>query len=297
MELKVSVREALAHPAGQAPLAFALLVPLAATAGQFAATGFWRHSLAVGILFWPGAAWKWAPHLNAGAVMAVMGALYVWGIVRLYRARTLGIVVALCIGAVIVAQTLGAAVNRFTGWKELQVLSAMDISGKVNGFLLAQWHNPLWEEVAFRGIPLIVCGWLAKRLPRAAWWCYFLVPSAFFAAYHVPGHGYSRIVDTFLLALAFAWFALRYGFWAVLVLHSILDAIWVLGLGHARYIPADEVRWLSDTFGLWNSEWTLSTLAALSAFTVLVLRMAVRSRRAAPDFARTSSAPAGSLRS
>jgi hypothetical protein len=297
MEWRASLREALAHPSVQAPLAFALLVPLAATVGQFAATGFWRQNLAVGVLFWPGAAWKWAPHLNAGAVMAVMGALYVWGIVRLYRARTLGLVVALCIGAVVVAQTFGAAVNRFTGWKELQVLSAMDISGKVNGLLLAQWHNPLWEEVVFRGIPLIVCGWLAKRLPRAAWWCYFLAPSAFFAAYHVPGHGYSRIADTFLLALAFAWFALRYGFWAVLVLHSILDAIWVLGLGHARYVPAAEVRWLSDTFGLWNSEWTLSTLAALAAFTVLVLRKAARSRRAAPDFARTSSAPAGSLQS
>jgi len=292
MELRASLRTALAHPAVQSPLALALLVPLAATAGQFWASGFWRQSPAVGVLFWPGAAWHWAPHLNAAAVMAVMAALYVAGISRLYRARTLAVAVAVCIGAVIAAQLIRAAVNRLTGWHEIQ-LGSMDVAGKVNQFLLAQWHNPLWEETVFRGIPLLAYGWLAGKAPRAAAWCYFLVPSLAMAAYHVPGHGYARITDTFLLALFFAWLALRYSFWAALVLHSILDAIWVLGLGHAPYAPAAEVGWLADTFGVWNTAWTLSTGAALVApLTVLVLRAAARRRPAAPDSVRISSAPA-----
>ena len=293
MGLRASLRTALVHPAVQAPLAFALLVPLAATAGQFWVSGFWRQSLAVGVLFWPGAAWHWAPHLNAAAVMIFLAALYVAGIARLYRARTLAVAVALSIGAVVAAQLIGGAVNRLAGWHEIR-LGSTDVAGKVNQFLLAQWHNPLWEETVFRGIPLVAYGWLARRAPRAAAWSYFLVPSLLFAAYHVPGHGYARITDTFLLALFFAWLALRYSFWAALVLHSILDAIWVLGLGHARYAPAAEVRWLADTFGVWNSAWTLSTGAALAALTVLALRAAVRSRPAAPDFARISSAPAES---
>jgi hypothetical protein len=305
MELRASLDSACRHRAVQAPLAFALLIPLAATAGQFQASGFWRLSIPVDIFFWPGAASHWAPHLSAAVVMAMIGGLYVAGIVQLYRRRTLGIVVVAGIGAVIAAQLFGASVNRLTGWRELQVLSSMNLAGKVNRYLFAQWHNPLWEEIVFRGIPLLAYVGLVRKAPRAAAWCYFLAPSLACAAYHVPGHGYSRVADTVLLSLVFAWLALRYSFWAALVLHSVLDAIWVLGLGHARYVPAAEVRWLADTFGLWNTAWSLSILAALAALAILtavrlrtrVLRSEARNRPAAPDSLQISSEPAGSPRS
>jgi hypothetical protein len=69
------------------------------------------------------------------------------------------------------------------------------------------------------------------------------------AAYHVPGHGYSRIADTLVLSVIFAWIALRHGFGAVIVLHCIFDTLMVLSLGKFKNIPKGEVQWLANHFG------------------------------------------------
>jgi membrane protease YdiL (CAAX protease family) len=158
----------------------------------------------------------------------------------------------------------------------------MDLSGKANRLILSQWHNPIWEEVVFRGIPLLCLAFLVKKSPRArrvGTWCYFLVPSLVFAAYHVPGHGYSRIADTFVLSLIFAWLALRYGFCAVMVLHYIFDAVIVLSLGKLKNIRTDEVRWLADHFGILNSMFSVALIAILSLMIILVVRHQWRARK------------------
>ena len=123
-----------------------------------------------------------------------------------------------------------------------------------------------------------MCGWLAKRLPRAAWWCYFLVPSAFFAAYHVPGHGYSRVVDTFILSVIFAWLALRYGFWSVLVLHWVFDAVSVLSI-RKWGAPPGEVRWLADHSGALNTTFALAMMGALALALYQASRFAILNRK------------------
>ena len=268
MRVRTSLVSAAEHRAVQGLLSLALTVPLVATAGQYWGSGFWRQTTGVAILFWPGAAWKWTVQANATAVMLVIAALYIAGIVRLLRDRTLAAVLAAGIGGILVAQTAATVVNHFTGWKDHQALGSMNAAGIVNRLILAQWHNPIWEEVVFRGLPLLAYTWLVKRWPTAVKWGYFILPALAMSAYHVPGHGYSRFVDTFLLALVFEWLALRYSFWSVLVLHCVLDAVSVLGVGKMKGVSVGEARWLVEHFHALNTTFTLAMLAAM-ALTVL----------------------------
>jgi hypothetical protein len=273
MELRASVTAAAQNRGVQSLLSLALLVPLVATAGQYWASGFWRQKTGVLVLFWPFAQWNWTVAINAAVAMGAIAVLYVRGIERLWRARTLTVVMLAGIGGLIAAQLAGAAVNRITGWRELAPLGSFNLAGRVNRFIFAQWHNPVWEELVFRGLPLLAYAWLAKRWPAAAKWGYFVVPSVVFAAYHVPGHGYSRITDTFILSLIFAWLALRYSFWSVLVPHCVFDAVSVLSLGK-RGAPPDEVRWLAENFGAVNTTFTLSMIGAIVLLVFFTLRYA-----------------------
>lgn len=269
------------HVSIQLLLAFALILPFAATVGQYWNSGFFLQSVGFQILFWPGATWHWAVPMNVTVAVALFGSSYLAGIGWLFHRRALGKVIFAGIGALIAANLLGTAVNHFTGWRELQVVSSMDLAGKVNRLILSLWHNPIWEEVVFRGIPLLCYASLVQKSPRAkriGTWCYFLVPSLVFAAYHVPGHGYSRIPDTFVLSLTFAWLALRYGFCAVMVLHYIFDAVMVLSLGKLKNIRTDEVRWLADHFGILNSMMSVAMLAILALMIILTVRHLWRAR-------------------
>lgn len=274
MTWRESAKAAVEHGGVQAVVAFLLLLPLAATAGQYWASGFWRQSVGVDILFWPGAQWRWGVWMNAAAAMAPIGALYVTGIAALARRRMLARTVAAGLGAMIAAQLLGHAVNRITGWRELQNMASFDFAGKVNRVIFAEWHNPVWEEAVFRGLPLACYGWLARRKlgGTAALWAYLLVPAMAFAAYHVPGHGYARIADTLLVGVVFAWMALRWSFWSVLVLHCVMDAAIVLSLAKMGGVPGEEIRWLADHAGLWNGMWSGGVLAAAGLMLALMIR-------------------------
>jgi len=277
------------HPGIQLLLALALIMPLVATVGQYWSSGFFRQTVGFDILFWPGAKWHWAIPMNAAVIVALFGSSYLAGIGWLVHRRTLGKVIFTGIGALIAANVVGSAVNYLTGWRELQVVSSMDLAGKANKLILSLWHNPIWEEAVFRGIPLLCYALLVKTAPRArraGTWCYYLVPSIVFAAYHVPGHGCSRIADTLVLSLAFAWLALRYGFCAAMVLHYSFDAVMVLSLAKLKSIPRDEVRWLADHFGILNSTFSVAGMAVLSVMIVLIARHLWRAggRPAAFDF-------------
>ncbi|HEY2016264.1 MAG TPA: CPBP family intramembrane glutamic endopeptidase [Bryobacteraceae bacterium] len=279
--LGTAVAAASSHIAVQTLLAFALIVPLAATIGEFSNSGFFRRQVDLEILFWPGGKWHWAIPMNVAAIMAVLGLSYLSGIAWLVHRRTLGRVIFAGVGALIAANVVGSAVNYLTGWREGQVVGSMELAGKLDRLILSQWHNPIWEELVFRGIPLLCLAFVVKKWSvarKVATWCYFLIPSLVFAAYHVPGHGYSRLADTFVLSLAFAWLALAYGFSAVMVLHYIFDAMIVLSLGKFRNFRTDEVRWLADHFGLWNSMFSLAVLAMLCAMAFLILRHLWRAR-------------------
>ncbi len=277
-----SLQSALEHRGGQMLLALAFLVPAFATAGQFWSSGFWSQSLTVSLLFWPGQEWRWGVLLPVWVSMGAMLASYVVGIAWLVRRRTFAAVALASVAAVIVANLVGTGVNHLTGWHELQSVSSMDLAGKANRAIFSLWHNPAWEELVFRGVPLV---WLLAiertkgRAPRWAAIAYYLVPSLIFAWYHVPGHGLSRIADTFILSLAFAWMARRYTFFAPLVMHYIFDALMTMSLGSVPSIPRAEVAWIADRAGALNSAWSIALLFWVASIPVLALRRRRRARR------------------
>jgi hypothetical protein len=275
MDWRQSAKVALGSVSVQLLLSVALILPFVATVGQYWTSGFFRQTVGVDILFWPGAGWRWGVPMNVTPVVAVFGAAYIGGIAWLVHRRALGPVILAGIGTMIAASLAGRGVNHFTGWTELQAIGSMDLGGRVNRAIFALWHNPIWEEVAFRGLPLLAYTALVKRRPRLARpgrWCYFLVPAVAFAAYHVPGHGYSRVTDTFVLSLAFSWLALRYGFCSVVVLHDIFDAMMILSLATMQSIPKGDIHWLSDHDGILNTSFSAAALAACVLVIVLFVR-------------------------
>ncbi|MGE5360835.1 MAG: CPBP family intramembrane glutamic endopeptidase [Bacteroidales bacterium] len=284
-----SLQYALRHSWTQALLALAFLVPLVATVGQYWASGFWWQTTNVALLFWPGSDWRLAVPLPVWVSMGAMLASYVVGIAWLMRRRTFGPVVLVAIGAIVVAQLGGAAVNWLTGWHETQTMASMDLAGKANRAIFASWHNPVWEELVFRGLPLVFLFAVRRRLARTptwALWCYYLVPSLIMAWYHVPGHGPSRLIDTFLLSLVFGWMALRYTFFAPLVMHYIFDAVIVTSLSKIPSIPASEVSWIANHSGALNSTWTIALLLWIVSLPLLaaVGRRRMNGNQAGLDF-------------
>jgi hypothetical protein len=270
----MSLQSALKHRLVQGVLAAALLVPLVATAGQYWFSDYWGQSAGAALLFWPGVEWRWTVRMPVWLSMGAMMASYVAGIAWMVRRRTLSAVVLFALGALIVANLAAAVVNLLTGWRELQTISSMALAGMANRLIFAHWHNPAWEEVVFRGIPLLFLLAVSRRLgPGARWglWVYYLVPSVIFAAYHVPGHGPSRLLDTFILSMAFSWMALRYSFFAPLVMHYVFDAVSTLSLGKMPGIPRPEVAWLADHFTVLNSTWTILMMVWMAAIVVFAM--------------------------
>ena len=279
-----SLRSALEQRSGQLLLAFAFLVPAFTTAGQYWATGFWSQSAKVALLFWPGQTWNWGVKLPVWLGMGAMLASYLVGVAWMVRRRTFGLVVLTALGAIIVANLAGAGVNRLTGWRELQTVASMDLTGRVNRAVFSLWHNPAWEELVFRGIPLVVLlavERVQRRTPRWVLLSYYVVPSVIFAWYHVPGHGPSRLVDTLILSLVFAWMARRYTFFAPLVMHYVFDAVMTMSLGKMPNIPASEVTWIAAHSTALNSAWTIALLLWIASVPALVLRRRMLGRQEA----------------
>ncbi len=272
----VSFRSALKSHVVQALLASALLVPVVATFGQYWSSGWWTTSMPVALLFWPGQGWQWAVSAPVWLSMGAMLTSYVVGIGWLTRRRTLSVVVLCAIGGLIAASLAGTALNTLPGWKELQQVASMNLAGRANRAIFSLWHNPVWEELVFRGIPLVALLIVRRKIPRAArigLWCFYLVPSLIMAVYHVPGHGPSRLVDTFILSVVFAWMTLRYSFFAPLVIHCLFDAMMTINFAKLPNIPKSEVAWLAAHSTTLNSTWTMTLLLWIGAIPiVLVIR-------------------------
>jgi hypothetical protein len=123
-----------------------------------------------------------------------------------------------------------------------------DLTGKANASILSQWHNPIWEELVFRGIPLLILLWVEKTFTKkrttAGVLIYIIVPAVIFGLYHIPGHGLIRFFDTLILGAGFSWMALKFTFFAPVVMHYIADAMIVLNLSKIPTIQPPEVEWL-----------------------------------------------------
>ena len=277
-----SIRAAPTSLFFQAVLVALFLLPLAATLLQFASSGFLTGSAPYLVLFWPGAEWRWAPTIPVWLAMGAMSFSYVAGLWYLFQRRTLGNVVLWTIAVAVAANLLGIAVNYATGWKELQSSASVAGAGRANALIFSLWQNPIWEELVFRGIPLLMLVWVKRRRSvKSPWWNrgYIVVPSILFALYHIPGHGPARLVDTFALGCGFSWLALRYSLLAPIVVHYLLDAMLVLNLSTLPNIPAEQVQWLVQYGAVLNTSWSLLLLLALLSLPAIVAVNSYRARR------------------
>ncbi|MDM8000309.1 MAG: CPBP family intramembrane metalloprotease [Dehalococcoidia bacterium] len=265
----------LANPLLQVPVVLLLLVPLIATIGQYVHTGFILKWTPVSLLFWPGVDGEVALSMPVWVAIGAMLTAYAAGIVYLARRRNLGKAALLGLTSALVATGLAGIINSLTGWQEHQTIGDMDLAGKANSAIFSLWHNPIWEEIVFRGFPFIVLLAVLRhtKSQKAALWaraCYFVIPALAFSLYHLPNHGASRLIDTFILGLAFAWMTLRFSFFAPLVLHCIFDAMMIPNLGdHADVLP-EEITWITSHQNLLNNMSSVATISLVALIPLLL---------------------------
>lgn len=251
----------------QAILVFIFCIPLISTLGQFISSKFICENSAVLIIFWPGVKWKFALTMPVWFSFGIIVVSYVMGIGYMCKKKTFGKVVIIGFLGLIMAQLIGKGINYFTGWSELQNINSMNLNGLVNKMIFSQWHNPAWEEIVFRGIPLICILILKKKLSTKRYKLsvalYFIIPSIAMALYHIPNHGMSTVASTLVLSVVYAWLALKYTFFAPLIMHYIFDSIIVISMGKMKGISQNEIFWLSHNGGGLNTSFTIGIIILL----------------------------------
>ena len=241
----------------QATMAVIFIIPAIETIGQYISSGFMTSKEGFPIIFWPGTKVNIFYSTYVWISMSIMIAIYIFGIVYLLRKKEFGIVVIIgiigveCIG--FICFKLGNVISNFAAWNGLQ---GMPITNLANRSIFSKWSNPLWEEIVFRGIPLILLWLLKKKVSvktyKFAVVAYFLIPSVMFSLYHIPNHGTGRIVDTFIAGLVFAYLALRYSVFAPIVIHYFVDTIYIITISSEKSIQKDQIIWLTQNTQLLN---------------------------------------------
>lgn len=242
-----------------------LLLPLAATAGQFIDTGFLQNKIPILLFFWPGENIDVHVYLLVWLFMGVVFLSYVAGIIYLVKARSLAKIILITLLVFVVASIIRTLVELMTGWKETTI---GDINGTINEVIVSLWHNPIWEEIIFRGIPLLIlilAGKLFNRQRRMRHEIlYIIIPSILCGLYHIPGHGMIRFFDSIFISMAFAWMALRFTLFAPIVMHYVADAMLVMNLDKVPLeLPLNS--WLALYGNTLNSVFTLLFLIFIIA--------------------------------
>lgn len=76
-------------------------------------------------------------------LMSIMASLYIVGIGYLLMKKELVIITIIgVVGGIFVSVKLGNVVNYFTGWRELEGMSAPNF---INRSLFSLWTNPVWD--------------------------------------------------------------------------------------------------------------------------------------------------------
>jgi hypothetical protein len=222
-----------------------LVIPMIATTGQFLNTGYFQKVTPILLLFWPGSDFKITVQMFVWLFMGLVFISYITGIVYMFQKRTLGKVIIITILLFICSGIIRTLLTRIFGLHESPL---PDLTGRADASILSQWHNPIWEELVFRGIPLLILLGVEKYITRkrttAGVLIYILIPAVVFGFYHIPGHGLIRFFDTLILGAGFSWLALKYTFFAPVVMHYIADAMIVLNLNKIPTIQPSEVGWL-----------------------------------------------------
>jgi len=257
-----------------------LILPMIATIGQFSNTGFFLKSAPLLIFYWPGSDFEIKIPVLVWVSMSLIFISYLWGIVYMLKNRTLGKVTLIVIIVFILANIIRAILASAFGWHESPL---PNLAGKANAIIVSLWHNPIWEEIVFRGIPLLILilveKYVTKRRTLSGVLIYCIVPSIICGIYHIPGHGIIRFFDTLLIGSAFAWLALKYTFFAPVVMHYIADAMQVLSLNKLPTIQPSEVEWIIQYGRTLNTFSLLFVLLLFALVPILILYYFIRFRR------------------
>jgi hypothetical protein len=89
--------------------------------------------------------------------------------------------------------------------------------------------------------------------------------------YHIPGHGWIRFFDTLIISAGFSLMALKFSFFAPVVMHYIADAMLVMSLDKIKSIQPSEVEWIIQYGKTLNSFFSLSMLLLLILIPALML--------------------------
>ena len=131
-------------------------IPLLVTLGQYISSNFIFEKSYIHLLFWPGYDKSLSINIYVWLSFGAMALSYVCGIYYMCRRKTFIKVFFISFISLFLAQISGNIINSFIGIKELQNINSMNFNGLINKMILAQWHNPVWEEIFFTGIPLIL---------------------------------------------------------------------------------------------------------------------------------------------
>jgi hypothetical protein len=261
-----------------------LIIPMIATTGQFLNTGYFQKTAPILICYWPGADFKRRIQMFVWIFMGLIFISYIAGIAYMFHKRTLGKVILITIAFFIFSGLLRALLTAAFGLHESPF---PDLSGKANAAILSQWHNPIWEEIVFRGIPLLILlaveKYITKKRTTAGILIYCIVPSIFFGIYHIPGHGLIRLFDTLIVGAGFSWLAIRYTFFAPVVMHYIADAMIVLNLNKIPSIQSSEVEWIIQYGNSLNTFFFLLGLVLFVLVPVLMIFYYMKFRKSAME--------------
>jgi len=249
-----------------------LSIPVIATIGQFLNTSYFVKTISVLVFYWPGTAFEIKIKMVAWLIMSLIFISYIAGIAYLFQKKNLGKVVLVTIILFIFSGLIQTVLKQAFGLEETAL---PDLAGKANSTIFGLWHNPVWEEIVFRGIPLLILlgieKYIVKKRTDTGVLLYFIIPSVVFGFYHIPGHGLIRFFDTLVISTGFAWMALRYTFFAPLVMHYIADAMMVMNLNKISSIQAVEVPWIIRYGQSLNTFFSMSVLLLIILIPVLIL--------------------------
>lgn len=257
-------------------IAVIFIIPLIGIIGQYISSGFIFDNESVNLLYWPGCNYRLSVFLPVYISFGIMAVSYIYGIVYMCRKKNFLKVVLISFIFLFLNNLLGDIINFFIGIRDMQNINNIDFDGLVDKIIFASWYNPLWEEIFFTGIPLLLYTVLTKgkssKVKSIGKLLYFICPSILCSIYHIPNHGPARIVDTFFTHILLEYIAFKFSFFANLVMHYIFDAMIVLSFYKYNNIPHSEIKWLVD-----NSS-TLNTLMSILiiVFVLSVIFLAVK---------------------
>lgn len=249
-----------------------LIIPMIATIGQFANTGFFQKLTPVLLFYWPGSDMEIKLNIYVWIFMFLVFLSFVAGLLYLLREKSLGKVILFTILIFICSGLIKTFLSRTFGWEENAL---PDLNGKANQTILALWHNPIWEEIIFRGIPLLMLlaieKYITGKRTLTGVMIYCIVPSVLCGIYHIPNHGILRFFDTLIIGAGFSWMALKYSFFAPVVMHYIADAMMVLSLNKIPTIQSSEVGWIIKYGSSLNSFFFMGTIILLLLVPILMV--------------------------